>query len=805
MTQSFLSQTLIIAPTSSRVDELQKEYSKKHKFLKVITLTHLVDELFEIYDDSSIVLDDSIALLIIYHLIQDAKSKYFSYLTQESESLKTLYEFFVKLELNSVKIKDFEYAPAKEKALKKLFNGYKNYKKKHTLADKADRVKTALKYIKRYIKTFESVYVDSFKVGEITLYQSALEKELLESLKTSKGVKSIARPRKRYENTLYHNSAFNSYDEVRVAIKIAKKLLLAGESEDEIVIVTSDFAEYAPYYYNLLDEYGMKGYDTIGKPLSRYSTNKSTLKHHSNFRVQKSYYECEDKLSRTLLLAKHLQLPLERESLWMKLIQTSVVRESKEGVLFSDPNKFLGTQQRYKHIIFIGTDITHFPPKSSDNFLYTQQEAQKLFYHNNIFNASKTLYDELKRLSDTLYVVTATYKGKRKLSASIILGKTMQKSFDIDSIMGRADILKAHKKIEDSELLAMQKSLSSKSFTHYDGADLGVFSHGDKLSASALNSYERCPMQYYFSSVLGLAQPENEIDGFDAAQRGSLMHLCFELFVKRVQEKKLQSVDKDLLYKEMLAVSFEAYNAQEIQKMITSENINHKIDLAVLQNGLDDTQSEQKAELAKFVDYFVENEFEFFTKSYAEEFFMLDDHFRVIELGDLDIKREADREKIEALDREKRFIKGFIDRVDNLSERVNIIDYKSSVGSKKMADFKAESLRDYQLGIYMLYAMQKYPDKTYEAHLLSFKSSDNKTSKRYYNTSISLSTQEGSKNLFDKNYENTLKKQIKEIQTKINSGDFRFNKSDEKVCEYCNFQHICHQAVLDKEVVDEER
>ena len=102
----------------------------------------------------------------------------------------------------------------------------------------------------------------------------------------------------------------------------------------------------------------------------------------------------------------------------------------------------------------------------------------------------------------------------------------------------------------------------------------------------------------------------------------------------------------------------------------------------------------------------------------------------------------------------------------------------------------------------MLYAMQKYPNKTYEAHLLSFKNGDNKSADKYFNTSISLSTHDGAKNAYNEEYAKTLKSQIKAIQEKINAGEFTFDNRDEKTCEYCNYKHICHQAILNKEILD---
>lgn len=736
-------------------------------------------------------LDEYIASNLIYQLVKTSKNSYFAYLQPNSESLKLIYEYFVKLSANDIKIEVFNYSKDKQKALKELFSAYKKYLKEHELIDSAGIYKIALKNIDKYLKQFDEVHVDSFKIENITLYGSKQEKELLEKIKKNKISKNIGRPRKQYDNTLYQNFAFNSYDEVRKAIKIAKKLMLDGASEEEIIILTSDVSEYLPYYYNLLDEYGMKGHDTEGIPLNVFAKSHKDLECHDNFKVQKAYWKYQEQYSKTIALSKHFNLTLDKEKLKTTLIQNTKVRVDKKGVLFTDPNKFISLQDRYKHIIFIGTDITHFPPKSKDNFLYTKIQNQEMFYANNIFESSQTLYNELKRLSDNLYIVTAEYKGKRKLSPSIIIDKNIKNEFKIDEILSRNDLLKNSKRMEEEELRAYQKSVSSSAFSSFDGFDLGEFTQGNKLSASALNTYQKCPMQYYFNSVLGLNAPKDEQDGFDAAGRGSLMHLCFELFVTEVKDLDLDESDLviEKLYPRMLDISKKAYKHKETLDNIggvDKKNINHDIDLTVLQNGLDGINA-NKGELAKFVDYFIENKFEYFKKSNSEELFMLDSDFKLINLDGLS------DDAVKKISKGERFIKGFIDRLDNLKDEVNIIDYKSSLGSYNGSTFKfdkVDNLKDFQLGIYMLYAKQKYPKKSYKAHLLSFKD-------KTYNDKVSIND-----DIFDDDYAIKMKQKIKEIQENINSGKFNFDNHDEKVCEWCNYRHICHQAVLTKEIVD---
>ena len=72
-----ISQTLFITPTTEKANELLYEFSSQYDFLKVITLSHLMQEIFEVYDDSSILLDVHTMNSLIYSLVEKQKSKYF--------------------------------------------------------------------------------------------------------------------------------------------------------------------------------------------------------------------------------------------------------------------------------------------------------------------------------------------------------------------------------------------------------------------------------------------------------------------------------------------------------------------------------------------------------------------------------------------------------------------------------------------------------------------------------------------------------------------------------------------------------
>jgi ATP-dependent exoDNAse (exonuclease V) beta subunit len=221
----------------------------------------------------------------------------------------------------------------------------------------------------------------------------------------------------------------------------------------------------------------------------------------------------------------------------------------------------------------------------------------------------------------------------------------------------------------------------------------------------------------------------------------------------------------------MFDLSFEAYNHQETTKNRGDENIHHQIFLSTLQAGLQDERA--AGLLAKFVNYYIDNAkvFKYFESTEFEKEFALDDDLKPYRLKD---KEDTNY-----------FIKGFIDRFDNLEDHLNVVDYKSTkVKSKdKQKQQDVEDFKDVQLALYILYAKQVYPNKTIDAHLLSFKGND----KGVKFASLSEIDDE------------ELKVLINETKKKIEKGEFIFNNSDAKVCEWCDMKYICHESVLSKE------
>ena len=767
-----LKQNLYLTFSNQKARELKRS-GELRAFDEVTTLSTLIQETFEKHHFETII-DDVLGSSIVHHIIAREKIEYFSYLKSGDESLSTIFDFIVKCQRNGV-VFDTLISGEKLQALQQIDDAYQVFKKVHNLVDMADVERTILEeWDGTVFEKYETVYVDSFRVGDINFIESKYQVMLLEKLRECPAFESVKEKHSTVTLVKPSEEVFDVIDEVKTALKIVRKLLEEGEDAEEILIVASDIEEYAPLYKLFLDEYGLKGYSSAGTSLGAFHNDA-----HPKVRQSLQTYEKEMK---TLSL-RYEKMGLELTQTLKEQLKASVkIADEKIGIEMTEPNQLVGLNRSYKHIIFIGTDINHFPPQAQDNFLYSYEDALQHFHANDYFASSKTQYDELKRLGDNLYIITAGYSDKRKLEPSIVIDKEIKECIDVGDIQGLSDLaLTGQTVMPDAHTKAYYESIESETLTAFDG--LGVEGvKADHLSASQINKYLACPLAYLFDSKLKLQAPDTTEEGFDVMQQGSLMHLCYELFGKAIRDTQNRSTDTEELYALMFEVSEEAYKDEKIVKDRGIENIHHKIFLSTLQAGLKDER--EAGLLAKFVDYYIAHaeEFSYFQHTAFEKEFLLD-----AELKPYERKYEEDYDY---------FIRGFIDRLDNLPDRVNVIDYKSKkmagkTDKKKME--QVETLKDVQLALYLLYVKSVYPDKEYYAHLLSFKG-DNP----YYHFANLSSVEEKNSVLFDEGYEERLKTVVFETKSNIEAGNFGFDSSDEEACGWCDYRRICHQEVLEK-------
>ena len=761
-----LEQTLTITYSNQRSRDL-KAGPLLGALDKVITLDQLIAESYE-QNNFSTITDETLGSSIVYSLIQKHNVNYFSYLQSGSDSLRTIYNFIVKCHRNDVVFSTL-LSGEKLEALEAIDRYYQSYKQEYSLADIADVESVALEtWDMTSLKVYTEIFVDDFSVGEIDFVKSKKQSELLEKL--SDYPKIPKRERSIVTSKLINpsNSVFDVIDEVKTALKITRKLLEEGTAAEQILVVASDINEYTPLYKLFLDEFGLKGYSSVGTALTSFHNTDSP-------KVQSVLRGYLSEIKSLEALYKKLGLTLSKE-VKEKIKASTVIGDEKIGIELTEPNQLVGLTRRYEHIIFIGTDINHFPPQAKDNFLYSYEDDLNYFYANDYFGSSRTQLEELKRLSDKLYIITAGYSGKRELVPSVLIGKHFDEMIDVGDIKSVSELALQQQTVNaDGNTRAYYESITSDTFTVFDGKGVEGLK-AKHLSASQINKYLSCPLAYLYSNKISIKAPDQSDEGFDVMQQGSLMHLCYELFGRKIKETHNNSRDREELYNIMYYISIEAYHHEKTTKERGEENIHHQIFLSTLQAGLKDDRD--AGLLAKFVDYYIDKAevFVYFQNSEFEKEFALDSKLQPYTLQNKDDKNY--------------FIRGFIDRFDNLESRVNVIDYKSKkIGTKsgkhKETQEKIDELKDVQLALYILYAKQQYPDKEYYSSLLSFKG---ESKAAHFGELVHEA--------FDEAYEEKLKGIIFNTKKGIEKGEFSFDNSDEKACGWCDYRFICHEGVL---------
>ncbi|MCT7433519.1 PD-(D/E)XK nuclease family protein [Aliarcobacter cryaerophilus] len=768
-----LKQNLIITYSNQKARELKK--TLKNPLDKVVTLSSFVNDFFE-KNSFKTEIKPIIATSFIYKTIKEEKIEYLDFISQNSDTLDLIYDFILKVNASKVELSKI-LKDEKLKAIDILNNKYQEFKNKNNLVDLNDILKLAIDgFSTNDFSKYEKIYLDSFEIKNIKFFKSNLELELLNLFsKVSTPLEQTKNKNRSVKLFNLEKQPFDINDEAQSALKLARKLLEDDENlkSSDICIVTTDINEYAPIFRLYLPKYELKGFDSKGISLKLFNNKKI-----SNFQVKSAFENINKELKLYEKFCKKFNINIDLEKIKEKLINETYILEDKIGIELTEANQLIGLNKEFEHIIFIGTDINHFPPKRSDNFLFTSQIAQEYFCENNYFENSLLQYEELKKLAKNLYILYPKYKDKRELTASIIIDKNIKNKIDISDIKA-----KKHK-IQKEDFL---DSITSTEFTKYDGLDAkGV--NSNHLSASQLGSYAKCPLKYLYVNKLRIKTPKEPEDGFDVAQMGTLMHSCFESFAKNVQGDKNLNIEnfKSIMF-DVLEKEYDKF-ISDPNNEIKEENIYHTLYKYTLARGLKDDKKDGL--LIKFINYYEEKkqELNYFINSEFEKEFALDINLQAYKIKDKDDKNY--------------FIKGYIDRFDNLENQVNIVDYKSKKADGVLQDKLEEikNFKDFQLGLYSLFATQEYK-KDVDSYLLTFKSKNNHTMFARVSTNSDLIPQNRGKDtgvLFDEEYENSFKANIFAIKEKIEQGDFRFDSSDDKYCGYCEIGFMCNKNLLNK-------
>ena len=766
----------IIAPTIHRARQLQK--LETSQLIRAITLEDFIQVYYDHYGKNRVISNQEASAIIAFLFIKQNK-EHFDYVTAQSDSIEGIANFIIEVRRNDVGIKDFLFSSKKEQELLELYLNYELFLQQQNLFDIASKDKFVLEAIIKDVsslKSFGVIKIADFKQDEIHFEASKTQEKLLEVIR--KDTISIKQEKLEASETKFYEPSqkpFNIFDEVSSALKIARKLLDDGVDADDIVIVTSSINEYAPIFETLFDSYGLKGYSSKGTllhvliPLLKNKDNKDEIITLARNKINQIKSDIKKQVA-TLL---NMGITIDANAEYEKLVKTTYIKpKTKVGLLLTEPNQ-LFSSNAIKHLIFVGTDMGHFPPTSKENFLATALQKETLLHGTNIYQSSYSQYLHMKNIAQNLYIVTATYKGKTKLARSHLITEKCE-AFNVSDVLALHELPKEFKR-PDSGNIDEYLNQNAIALNPYDGYDAGGYDV-QTLSASQLSSYAMCPRRYFFDRVLKLSAPNKPEEGLEASDKGTIMHKCFELFAidTKAGVITLGSEVDETIKKHMNEKAIIAYELFLKENEITA-NIHHKLYFQELTRGLLEDNDGQGV-LINFLHFITQNHSSIngFRNSEFEMEFRLDKDFNLV------------------ANDQAYFIKGYIDRVDIKADEIRIVDYKSkkASGLDKAKLEQMLELKDMQLALYILYARRAFGDKNIESYLQTFKSE--KLHAEFAKAATYEVGKEGEYLHYDEEFEKSLIARIEAIKTSMAQGDFHYDDSDENHCEWCEFKIMCN-------------
>ncbi len=289
------------------------------------------------------------------------------------------------------------------------------------------------------------------------------------------------------------------------------------------------------------------------------------------------------------------------------------------------------------------------------------------------------------------------------------------------------------------------------------------------ISASAINTYLRCPLDFYYKYIAELGEERNIEQDIESQQFGSLVHSALEVlyepfalfdsFGNEVRPKPNALHEEDILqmlqqYKKILYDEFYKYFDEDDQLFLKGKNlVSYTIAQETIENML-------KKELS-------------FLKSLTEPLFIVQLEARKTMTLSLQVNGRI---------REVSFT-GYIDRVDKIGSQYRVIDYKS--GNVKSQDVKfvekentiltfSKCKHAVQLAMYALFLKENYGYYPAETSIFSL-----------------TDVKQLSYPLFSKSHKiedicNLFKKFLEELLEDIFDSEQSFeHNEDSKYCNYC--------------------
>ena len=287
------------------------------------------------------------------------------------------------------------------------------------------------------------------------------------------------------------------------------------------------------------------------------------------------------------------------------------------------------------------------------------------------------------------------------------------------------------------------------------------------ISASSLNSYIRCQLQFYFKQIAKLGEPEEVKDTIDSVTLGTVIHDALKKFYEPYKNKILNSEELKINLK-----NADQYIAQAFKANYKEGNIQYGKNLLIVHVA---------QELFK---NFIRYELDILKGSKNQKSIISLEEKHVANLK-LEINGESKNIKL----------KGFIDRIQSINQTIEVIDYKT--GAVKPHELSLKSWND-------LVSNKKY-DKVFQLLLYTWilsKQPGNQVKfisgiyplKRISDGFLIVKTPEQKNGALCSDDLKEFEFQLTKLLIEIYNSALNFEQTDDiNTCKYCDYRSICNK------------
>lgn len=300
-----------------------------------------------------------------------------------------------------------------------------------------------------------------------------------------------------------------------------------------------------------------------------------------------------------------------------------------------------------------------------------------------------------------------------------------------------------------------------------DKLNVFLLGGGKSLSASSINTYLNCPLQFYFSVVENMEDEEEVAETIEASTFGTIFHYVMETIYNRLEGRMIMA---DILQK---IISDNDYLTEIIQKAFAVNYFN--IDKPKKLTGQNYLTGEI---IRKYVQQVL------LTDAKKTPFIYIRSEERIVQDYVLPSGKTVS-------------LKGFIDRVDNVKGHIRIIDYKTGKGDlfyRSMEDLFDKGLKNrpkavMQVFMYAHLYLNKYPDSIVEPGIYYLRNlfSDN------FNPDVVYKSIDGSTDITDFSiYRSDFISLFDACLDEIFDPEVSFHQTTTgEACQWCPFTNIC--------------